>query len=713
LNRAADLSPDLILLDVMMPGMDGFEVCRRLRASDQLAEVPIILVTALDDRDSRIQGMEAGADDFVTKPIDRVELRARVRTVTRLNRYRRLLAERTQRQQAEEETRRRNRELSILNRVIVTAASTLDAEEALHTACEALAYAFDLPLVTATLLNEARTHCMIVAEYPFIARLQPGRLPLGADHLTSWLSGLGEEVSVAVAPTLEYVLAHRAPLVATDAQSDPRLSSVHALLGEREIVSLASVPILTRDTVAGTIDLCARERRVFSDQDIALAQSVATAASQAMEMAQLYQKLQRHAHDLEGMVIQRTLELQTERDRTRSILEALGEAVVVAGVDGLIQYVNPAAVALSGYTAAEVLGQSWSMWQSDRQPGDLYAQILETIRAGQVWSGEVVNKRKDGTLYTVALTAAPLFDQHVSDQPVGFVSVHRDMTLLKEAERLKDQFVSNVSHELRTPLSVITLLIGNLDALYTQLGEDKRQAMIRDIRAQTRVLSELISDVLEVSRIDSGALSSERQLVNLALLASEEADKQLPLAQKKGQVLWVGGAEHLPVLGSDRQLRQIVRNLLNNAIKYTPEGGRISCECREYRASQAVPSYPEGDDQRLTTSAHDQRLSSGRIIVRPYARRSADMWPGIDDLPEGRWATLRVTDTGVGIDADDLPRIFERFYRVKTQGDIPGTGLGLSIARGLVELHDGQIAVASTRGVGSSFAIYLPLVEDS
>jgi DNA-binding response OmpR family regulator len=94
LAQTAALNPDVILLDVMMPGMDGFEVCRRLRASPAVAEVPVIFVTALDDRDARLRGIEAGADDFVTKPYDRAELRLRVRTITRLNRYRRLHAER-------------------------------------------------------------------------------------------------------------------------------------------------------------------------------------------------------------------------------------------------------------------------------------------------------------------------------------------------------------------------------------------------------------------------------------------------------------------------------------------------------------------------------------------------------------------------------------------------------------------------------------------
>ena len=93
LIKAAEISPDLILLDVMMPGMNGYEACRRLRADTRLAVVPILLVTALDDHASRLRGLEAGADDFISKPFDSAELRVRVRTITRLNRYRRLLAE--------------------------------------------------------------------------------------------------------------------------------------------------------------------------------------------------------------------------------------------------------------------------------------------------------------------------------------------------------------------------------------------------------------------------------------------------------------------------------------------------------------------------------------------------------------------------------------------------------------------------------------------
>ncbi|MBN1887031.1 MAG: response regulator [Thermoflexales bacterium] len=355
LATAAELSPDLILLDVMMPGMDGFEVCRRLRADPHLAEVPILLITALDDRESRLQGLEAGADDFLSKPFDRTELRARVRTITRLDRYRRLLVERTQRERAE------------------------------------------------------------------------------------------------------------------------------------------------------------------------------------------------------------------------------------------------------------------------------------------------------------------------------------------EAERLKDQFISNVSHELRTPLSIITLLSGNLDTLYGQLAENKRRQMIRDIRRHAQTLDDMIGKVLDISRIENKRILIEQQRVDLAQLARQEAEQLLPLAQRKSLTLNVTGDQELGVQANESQLRQVISNLLSNAIKYTPDGGQITCECRLHTAAEGVAGASEKADPAE--------------------------WPDAADLPAGRWAALRVSDTGVGIGLEHLPHLFERFYRVQAQGVIPGAGLGLSIVKELVELHGGRIAVASTPGRGSVFAVYVPLAN--
>jgi PAS domain S-box-containing protein len=670
LVKAGELTPDLIFLDVMMPEMDGFEVCRCLRADPVLAEVPIIMVTALDDRDSRLQGIEAGADDFVSKPFDRVELRTRVKTIMRLNRYQRLLLERDHRQMVEEHIQQRNRELTLLNRVITAAATGLDTQEVINIACESLVHTFAVSQATALLRDPGWT---IIARSPASTsthQYQTCLEQIQTGDMQMWLP-------------IMHILQTKTPLSITSASDpaqpvDPTLSPLCGLMERLGIATCLIIPILMRNQVVGLIELDTVEPHSFNEQELVLAQSVASAIGQAMETAQLYQQLQRHADDLEETVAQRTHELQLERDRTKAILEALGEAVLVTDFEDIVHYVNPAAATLTGYASDEVVGQ-----HAYGRPGNgplptISDEIQQIVRAGQTWRGELINQHKDGTRYDAAVTIAPLFDPHISGQPVGYVSVQRDITPIKEAERLKDQFVSNVSHELRTPLSIITLLSGNLDTLYARLSDEKRQRMIRDIREHTRILDDLISDLLDIARIDSQRISMKRQSLNLAYLIREEADKQVPLIQKKAQSLSITGIDYLPISGNDGQLRQIIRNLLNNAIKYTPDRGHITCECC---------------------------VLSEKNTLEPG-------WPGSLDLPSGSWAAMRVTDTGIGISEENMPQIFERFYRVQSQGNISGTGLGLAIAHELITLHTGTIAVASTPDNGSTFAVYFPLLTE-
>jgi len=687
LSQAAELTPDLILLDVMMPDMNGFEVCERLRADPHLAEVPIMMITALDDPKSRLRGLQMGADDFVTKPFNGIELLARVRTTTRLNRYRRLLQERASRRQAEEQIHRRNRELSLLNQVITTTASTLNLQETLHVACEALANVFELAQVTAILLDEERSNISTAVECSARDSSHPSGKSLITDRNT-----INAEI-------LSYLIEHQTVLEITADQTEPHLSQIYRLMQASGFSLLLLVPILKRDQVVGLIELASLDCRHFNDHDLTLAQSVATAIGQAMETVQLHQSLQHHVESLEEIVAQRTRELETERDRTQSILQALGEAVVVTDLVGTIQYTNPATALLTGFDGEDLLGQTyWHLWQYAQQPAELDTQLEHSIHSGQTWRGEVIFKRKDGSAYDAALTVAPLFavDQ---DRPIGFVSVHRDISPLKEAERAKNKFVSNVSHELRTPLSVITLVTDNLGTLYDRLDDPQRRDMIGDIQKHTQVLNDLIGDVLELSRIDSNQTSTNRKRLNLAQLVREEIDKLLPLAKEKFQVLNILSLDDVPIWGHDGQLRQTIRNILNNAIKYTPNEGQIRCECQ-------VLSRTDGCRTSIAEPVSDRprpTMSSGKAITND--------WPGHDTLPDAQWAALRVVDTGIGIEPNDLPRVFERFYRVKAQRNIRGTGLGLPIARELIEMHSGHIRVASIPGKGSTFAIYLPLTE--
>jgi PAS domain S-box-containing protein len=439
-----------------------------------------------------------------------------------------------------------------------------------------------------------------------------------------------------------------------------------------------SIPLIAQGELIGILRLTPVQETTFSPEHIEISYQVAAPLAVALQHARLNERIRTYAGSLEETVAQRTRELRAERDRTQAILESLGEAVVVTDADGAILYANPATTALTGYAGEELLGQSWRLLLGDEQRDESFRQAQGAIRAGQAWRSEVSGQRRDNTPYDAAVTVTPLFDPDESAKTIGSVWVHRDITPLKEAERSKDRFVSNVSHELRTPLSIITLMVGNLDRLYDQLEDERRRELIQSVREHVGVLNDLVGDVLEISLIDSGRVSLERKPVDLVQLVREEMAKQQPLALRRFQRLEATGVRSLVLRGNEGQMRQIVRNLLNNAIKFTPTGGDITCAFRRGKANEDWGAQ----------------------------------WPGSSALPSGQWAAFRVVDSGVGIEPSALPNLFERFYRVEAQGDVSGTGLGLAIARELVGLHGGQIAVDSTPGVGSIFAVYLPLEED-
>ncbi|MFV9505558.1 MAG: response regulator [Oscillochloridaceae bacterium umkhey_bin13] len=648
-SQALELEPELILLDVLMRGMDGIETCRHIRAEPRLAEVPIIIMTALNERETRLRSIEAGADDFVTKPLDLTQLRVRVQAIMRLNRYKRLLDERDQRQRAEQETLRRNRELSLLNHVIRAAAaqprSHADLARILHEACVAMGQVFELPMARAALLDEHGR---------YVLGLEIGR-------------PTGEASAPLSLPLQQYVVPGEHPFVVRRPAHDARLAANYEALTDLAILLVVPVAF-QRQYLGAWIELAGHEAHTLGARDLAFAQSIAAAVSQALANAKLHQQLQRYVETLEESVAQRTSALRAEHQRTRAILDALGEAVIVTDADGVISYINQAMLDLSGYRATELIGQNWQAIQPTGLQL-LFRQISAHVQSNQIWRGELMGYRRDGSTYAAMMTVAPLYED---ERFVGLVSIQRDISPLKAADRLKDQFISNISHELRTPLSVITLHSGNLATLYDQLSDARRRKIIAAIRTQADQLEQLIGDLIEMSRLDSGECPLKITTVDLAELLRSEIQHQQPLAAQKGQQLRAEGPQHLMIQGDEIQLRQVLRNLTNNAIKYTPREGRIVCSCAEVQG-------PSTD------------------------------WPGSSTLAAGRWAGIRVADNGVGIAAEHLPQLFERFFRVENQISVPGTGLGLAITRAIVTRHGGVIEVASLPGIGSIFACYLPL----
>jgi PAS domain S-box-containing protein len=431
-------------------------------------------------------------------------------------------------------------------------------------------------------------------------------------------------------------------------------------LYESGLRSRVNLPLLAGGRIIGALNLVSREPNAYQPSQLPILQQAADAVAAAIENAQLYQALQDHAAQLEDQVRNRTAELQAERDRTQAILDSAAEGVIVTDLAGSIEYMNPAAAKLTGFSRHEALGQNARLWQSGHTPRETYQEMWQTILAGGIWEGELLNRRRDGGCYDALLTIAPI--PGPSGEPVGFVGMQQDISERKELDRLKDLFVSNVSHELRTPLTNLKLYL----KLMEKGRPDKRNQYMATLDREANRLQQLIEDLLSLSRLDVGKAQPVRAQTDLNRLVSQLVSDRAALAGEKGLSLTTDLAPGLaPVMVDEKMLAQVLTNLTTNAMNYTSAGGRI--------------------------------------VVRTALQST-------DGAKPAEWVTVSVIDTGYGVLPEEKQHLFDRFYRGEAarRAGAPGTGLGLAICREIIDRHDGHITVESELGKGSTFTVWLP-----
>lgn len=394
----------------------------------------------------------------------------------------------------------------------------------------------------------------------------------------------------------------------------------------------------------------------FSTEDLDIMRVLARQLSPLIENIHLVTQLRQHAGELEQRVIERTAELNTAMERSQAILASVGEGVIVIDLIGRIQIVNQAYERQSGYQDSELNSKSiWSLYEI--ADVDLMREkINQTLEHSPTWTGEQRGKRKGGGTYDVQLTISPL--RNPTGEIYGFVGSQRDVTRQKELDRLKDLFVSDVSHELRTPTTNIGLYLELLETA----PEERRNGYLNILKEQTQLLIKLVEDILDLSRLSSGkARDVEFNEIDLNQLTREVVTAHMPLANITGLTLGFEPSQTPAfVQGDINQLSRVVTNLVYNALNYT---------------------------------------AKGFVTVKVFVND--------DDI------FLQVQDTGIGIDEEDLPHIFERFYRGKRvrQTKKHGTGLGLSIVKEIIDRHAGTIQIQSKVGQGSIFTVKLPTME--
>ena len=362
---------------------------------------------------------------------------------------------------------------------------------------------------------------------------------------------------------------------------------------------------------------------------------------------------------------------QRDAVRLAAIVDSSDDAIVSKDVNSIITSWNAAAEAMFGYSAAEIVGKSVRLLiPDDRQQEE--DEVLSRIRRGErVDHYETIRVRKDGTPFPVSLTVSPI--RSADGKVIGASKIARDisdrkraederqrlLTIARDASRLKDEFLATLSHELRTPLNAV---VGYARMIQSGLLTGEKQIRAIDTLARNATsLTQIVEDVLDVSRIISGKLRLDVQPVELPPIIKDAVETVAPAADAKGVRLeTIVDPRSGLVTGDPERLRQILWNLLSNAVKFTERGGRVQLRL------ERINSHVE----------------------------------------------LTVSDTGVGIPAEFLPHVFERFRQAdaginRARG---GLGLGLAITRHLVELQGGRIfAESDGPGKGSTFRVELPL----
>lgn len=360
------------------------------------------------------------------------------------------------------------------------------------------------------------------------------------------------------------------------------------------------------------------------------------------ELGELARALGESAQRLSGTI----QSLESERNRSAAILGSMAEGVAVVDADDRINFCNRAFAALWNLTPMQC--EQRPAIEVVRHPA-----VLESVHLAQ---RDQQAQQRDLTVAGprsprhFALTATPLAN--------GAVIVLHETTELRRLEQVRKDFVANVSHELRTPLTSIQ---GFAETLLTTADDDPtaRQKFLGIIRSQAARMARLTEDLLDLSRMDAGRIELQRSRVHLPALLEAEVDNLQSLARQRNITLEVRAADDLATISADpERLRQVLRNLMENALQYTQSGGWV-------------------------------RVSAAR---------------------QGDEAVITIADNGIGIPEGEQARIFERFYRVDAARSraAGGTGLGLAIARHLIESHGGRITVESELGVGSRFHVYLP-----
>ncbi len=580
----------------------------------------------------------------------------------------------------------RARTLMLINRISTTLTSSLNAAEILD---RTVRHTIDLNNADyggVFVLEQNKRSGVVLAEYP-MCHLADRRFPYPD------------------MPSIQRKLDMGIPCAIRDATNHPFLEPFREQLAPLDIRSLLLVPLMTRGDTIGILFLASRGRpRTFSEEEMEICQTIAGQAAAAVANARLVQDIRQQRRAL----ARKTQELMEESGKLDAILSNISDGLVVTDNTGRIILSNPVFREMAGLPPDRSL--RGFLLAGCFPVADLQAVVAQVLAdPARVFTTNLempdgrVLKASAAAMHLRPTLLAPTQEERVA----GVATILRDITHEVEVDRIKTDFVSAVSHELRSPLTAIlgfaSLIKRDIRrSIVPHAGDGETSRIVERIldnlaiiENESQRLTQLVNDLLDISKIEGGHTEWHMAETDLEKVINDAVATAAALAdeQRLAVQVYLPPAGLPPIQGSYDRLIQVMTNLLSNAIKFTARGHiqvygwQLDASHGSFEVGGPHPSIYDPDSIAQNTPA---------------------------DLKHKKWVIVSVSDTGVGIPAQSLPRIFEKFTQAgETLTEKPrGTGLGLAICKGIVEHHQGLIWVNSVQGEGSTFSFALPLTPE-
>ena len=744
LNIIQQESFDLAIIDIKMPGRNGIEILKALKEKNPDTEV--LIITGHASLETAIESVRYGAYDYVEKPFDIHELK---KIVARALEKRRLILEK---HELMEQLQKRVFELDVLYNISNAINYTLDQKKLVSlimasinkvvehdVSCSLLSTGQGINLmvqkvkpVTEDFIHVVKAN-IIDAFNAFLDNpISESEIEISQSHkhmpVDSQLSvkinfkknGFMAEGKAPICSLREAegMFASRsgsrsnnppAPLWKGD-RAKPDDFVLRSLRGTKQseersnltarsptttsyghedkkedlkVQSFFNVPLMIQGEVVGMINVSSSRKDAFDENDVRLLYTI--------------------AHQMSNAIKRLKAVIATEKSKMKTMVDGMIEGVIMIDKEGYMMVLNPSVKRMLSF---DVDHEVTASQLTERFKELNIAWILKENFGGRQEYGAI---QREITLDNkiIHISAEKIHDDN--NQTIGLVIVLRDITQQKKIEQAKLDFVSGVSHEIRTPLSMIR----NAVSIIEMAGEvnEKQQRFLSIATRNIDRLARLVNGVLDISKMESGKLEMQFEMLSVRSLIDDSIEAQKTQADEKGiQILGKVDEGLLQVYGDRDKLEQVLTNLLDNAMKFTNEGGCITIEAK--RSVRQMPNRkpPRSDgipDSRDVPPVGKVSVSEVNTLKKENRRARTGFVP--------KFAAISVSDTGVGISTDDQKKIFDKFQQVSTSScyKTTGFGLGLAITKELILSHQGRIWVDSELGKGSTFTFTIPIDRES